>query len=374
MSLIKGMKCYGIKEGKNGVGIVVIKGKIFAAYTKNKIKAAPIIFNQRNLGKDVCGIIVNSGNANAYTGEEGVRDARKMAEFLAKKLNCGIDKIAVASTGIIGRKLNIKEIEKLAEKVFENLGNGIDDLEAFAKAITTTDRFPKIAMRSFDDVKIIGVAKGAGMIAPNMATMLAFVFTDAKVDGIEEIFREAINLSFNRLIVDGDTSTNDSVFLVTTEEKEADKDAFRKNLIDVFIELAEMIARDGEGATKVIWVHVSGAKNDDDALRVARAVASSILVKTAIFGEDPNFGRIIAAIGYSSAEVDEIISLRIKSERGEVILIDKGRICEAKDAREIMKGDKIDIVIDLHKGDGRAYAIGCDLTFDYVELNSKYTT
>ena len=373
--VINGLKCYGIKRGKTGVGIAVIRGKIFAAYTKNKIKAAPVVFNQRNLGEEVCGIIVNSGNANAYTGSKGIENARRMAEFLAKRLGCGIDKIAVASTGVIGRQLDLEEIESLAEEVFKNLGDDMKSLEAFAKSITTTDRFPKISVKEFNGVKIVGVAKGAGMIAPNMATMLAFAFTNAKVDGMKEIFREAVDLSFNRLVVDGDTSTNDTVFLVTTEEKEVERNLFRKKLLEVFLELAEMIAKDGEGATKVMWVDVRGALNDEDALKVAKSVASSLLVKTAIFGNDPNFGRIIAAIGYSSAQVDEEISLEIESGKGSAKIVEKGEVIgNFERAREIMDSDKIVIRIDLHKGGGRAYAIGCDLTHDYVELNSKYTT
>jgi len=207
-----------------------------------------------------------------------------------------------------------------------------------------------------------------------MATMLAFIFTNAKIEGMREVFKEAVDLSFNRLIVDGDTSTNDTVFLVTTEEKEVEKEIFREKLLEVFLELAEMIAKDGEGATKVMWIDIRGAKNDEDAMKVARAVASSLLVKTAIFGNDPNFGRIIAAIGYSSAQVDEEISLEIESEKGSVKIVDKGEILEIEKAREIMNSDRIIIRIDLHKGNGKAYAIGCDLTPDYVELNSKYTT
>ncbi len=375
MELIEGLRCYGIKKGKTGVGIAVIRGKIFAVYTKNKIKASHIIFNKKNLRDEVCGIIVNSGNANAYTGEKGIENARKMAEILAEKLKCGVDKIAVASTGVIGKQLNIDEIEKIANEVFENLGDDEDALKAFAKAITTTDKFPKISIKEFGNVKIIGVAKGAGMIAPNMATMLAFVFTNAKVNGMNGILREAIDLSFNRLTVDGDTSTNDTVFLVTTEEKEVDSKVFKEKLLEVFLELAEMIARDGEGATKVIWVRVFGTKSDEDALKVAKTIASSLLVKTAVFGEDPNFGRIVAAIGYSSEEIDEKFSLLIRSRKGEVKLIERGKVKDNFEiAKDIMRDDKIEIIVKLYKGEGKAYAIGCDLTYDYVKLNSEYTT
>jgi len=370
------LKCSGIKRGKNGVGIVLIEGRIFAVYTKNRIKSAPILFNLKNLGKKVRGIIVNSGNANAFTGKAGLENVERIAEFLAKKIECDVSEIAVASTGVIGIQLDVAEIERLADEAFRNLGEGEEAIKSFAKAIMTTDSFPKISRRVFDGVEILGIAKGAGMISPNMATMLAFIFTNAKIEEMDRIFREAVNISFNRLIVDGDMSTNDTVFLVTTDEVEVDTEKFSESLKSLMLELAEMIARDGEGATKVFWVRVEGARNDDDAQKVARAVARSNLVKTAIFGGDPNFGRIVCAVGYSGAEVDENLTIKIGSEKGEVVIVARGGVIEEnlEKAREIMEADKLEIAINLHKGDGVGYAIGCDLTFDYVELNSKYTT
>ncbi|AKG91003.1 glutamate N-acetyltransferase [Geoglobus ahangari] len=376
MGLSDSLRCYGIREGKTGVGIAVMAGRIFAVYTQNRIRAAPVIFNLQNLGKRVKGIIVNSGNANAYTGEEGLRKARRMAEFLAERLNCDLSEIAIASTGVIGRQLDVDKIIRIGEKVLERLGGGEEHINAFARAIMTTDRFPKIAKRRFGGVEILGIAKGAGMIAPNMATMLAFIFTNARCDGMEEIFREAVEGSFNRVIVDGDTSTNDTVFMVASEEVEANPEEFREHLSSLMLELAEMMARDGEGATKVFWVRVSGARSDDDALRVARAVAGSNLVKTAVFGGDPNFGRIIAAIGYSGADVDERITLKLRGESGVAVLVEEGNVVEGslELAERIMKESRIEVLIDLHRGSGEGYAIGCDLTHDYVELNSKYTT
>ena len=370
------LKCSGIKKGKNGVGIAVIEGRIFAVYTKNRIRSASITFNLRNLGEKVRGIIVNSGNANAFTGKAGLRNAERIAGFLAKKLGCDISEIAIASTGVIGMQLDVDEIERLADEAFRNLGEGEESIKSFARAIMTTDSFPKISRRVFDGIEILGIAKGAGMISPNMATMLAFIFTNARVEGMDRIFREAVDISFNRLIVDGDMSTNDTVFLVTTEEVETDSEKFSKNLKSLMLELAEMIARDGEGATKVFWVKVEGARSNSDARKVARAVAGSNLVKTAMFGGDPNFGRIVCAAGYSGAEVDEDLTIKIKSKKGEVFVVERGNVREENlgKAREVMEAEKVEIEINLHKGDGESYAIGCDLTFDYVELNSKYTT
>ena len=376
MALSLNLRCSGIKRGKTGVGIAVMKGRIFAAYTRNRIKAAPILFNMKNLGNFAEGIIVNSGNANAFTGEMGLRNAERMAKFLAERLGCSVNNIAVASTGVIGRQLEIDKIEEIADEVYRNLGNEWSSVEAFARAIMTTDRFPKIARREFDGAEIVGIAKGAGMIAPDMATMLAFVFTNASVDGMEQIFRESISSTFNRLIVDGDTSTNDTVFLVTSEEVEVEREAFERELTSLIMELAEMMARDGEGSTKVFRVYVSGAKSDRDAELIARAVARSNLVKTAVYGSDPNFGRIVCAVGYSGADVDEDITLTIKSKRGNSVLVERGVIIEHnfEKCREIMEEDTIEIHIELSKGNGRYYTIGCDLTHDYVELNSKYTT
>ncbi|AIY89977.1 bifunctional ornithine acetyltransferase/N-acetylglutamate synthase [Geoglobus acetivorans] len=372
----KPLKCYGIKEGKYGVGVAVIDGKIHAVYTKNRIKAAPVIFNQNNLCERIRGIIVNSGNANAFTGDEGMRMAERMAAFLAEKLGCDVSEVAIASTGVIGVLPDMEKIEQLAEEVLKRLESSEAGVKAFARAIMTTDRYPKISFREVDRVRVLGIAKGAGMIAPNMATMLAFIFTNAKTSEMDAVFRKCVDETFNRITVDGDTSTNDTVFLVTTEEIEVPREKLESLMRDVMLELAEMIVMDGEGATKLFYVHVYGAKSDEDADRVARAVANSLLVKTAIYGEDPNFGRIIAAAGYSGAEVDDVITLKLRSGYGEAVIVDRGRVAEENigQAERVMKARKLEIILDLHKGDGYGFAIGCDLTHDYVELNSAYTT
>jgi len=374
---IEGVKCSGVKEGKIGVGIVVCSGKIAAVYTKNKIKAAPIKFNLQNLSDEVEGIIVNSGNANAFTGEEGVRRARIMAEFLASKLSCDVGKIAVASTGVIGRQLEIGEVVRIAEKAFSKLGSDENSSLSFAKAIMTTDRYPKMEYWEKGEVKIAGIAKGAGMINPSMATMLAFVFSNADISSrnMKRTLRRVVDRTFNRITVDGDTSTNDTVFLVTTGEREVSEREFEKGLESVCFSLARQIVKDGEGASKLLLIKVEGARNNREAFKAAKSVANSLLVKTAFFGEDPNFGRIVAALGYSGVAVDEKLSISFKSDKGFVKVVDGGEVVINWDeARKVLSSEEIEIIINLHKGNGKGFALGCDLGYEYVKINSEYTT
>ncbi len=384
ITAVEGVKCYGIKEGKNGLGIVVCKGKVAGVFTKNRFKAAPVIVTQEHVESgEIEGIIVNSGNANAFTGEEGLRNAKKMAELLAKKLNVPIHKIAVASTGVIGVQLDMGWIEGKFEEVFANLGTSREHALSFAKSIMTTDSFPKECVIRADGFTIAGVAKGAGMIAPNMATMLAFIFTDADFEPYElrNMLKKAVDRSFNVTVVDGDTSTNDMVLLIATGKNKVDRKLFEQKLTEICIDLAKMIAKDGEGATKFMEVRVKGAKNDDEAFKAAKAVASSVLVKTAVFGNDPNWGRIIAALGYSGIEVSEKLDLSVEGFKdgksvGSVDLVKDGKSMMNEDkAREIMKkSDEIVFSIDLKVGDGSGYAFGCDLSYEYVRINSEYTT
>ena len=383
ITAVEGVKCYGIKEGKNGLGIVVCKGKIAGVFTKNRFKAAPVVLTQEHVKSgEVEGIIVNSGNANAFTGEQGLKNARRMAELLAKKLNVPINKIAVASTGVIGVQLDMEWIESKFEEVFANLGTSREHALSFAKSIMTTDSFPKECVIR-DQFTIAGVAKGAGMIAPNMATMLAFIFTDAdfEPEELQDMLKKAVDRSFNVTVVDGDTSTNDMVLLIATGKKRVDRKLFEQKLTELCINLAKMIAKDGEGATKFMEVRVKGAKNDEEAFKAAKTVASSVLVKTAVFGNDPNWGRIIAALGYSGVEVSENLDLSVEGFRdgeivGSVDLVKDGKSMMNEDkARRIMeKSDEIVFAIDLKVGNGEGYAFGCDLSYEYVRINSEYTT
>ncbi len=384
ITAVEGVKCYGIKEGKYGLGVVVCKGKVAGVFTKNRFKAAPVIVTQEHVKSgEIEGIIVNSGNANAFTGEEGLKNAKKMAELLARKLGVPTHKIAVASTGVIGVQLDMDWIKRKFEDVFSKLGTSREHALSFARAIMTTDSFPKECLIETNGFKIAGVAKGAGMIAPNMATMLAFIFTDAdfEPDELQEMLRKAVNKSFNVTVVDGDTSTNDMVLLVAMGKKRVNKKLFEQKLTELCINLAKMIARDGEGATKFMEVVVEGAKSDEEAFKAAKTVASSLLVKTALFGNDPNWGRIIAALGYSGIEVSENLDLSIKGFKdgksvGVVELVRDGESMRSEEkAKELIKkSDEILFKINLKVGNGKGYAFGCDLSYDYVRINSEYTT
>jgi glutamate N-acetyltransferase/amino-acid N-acetyltransferase len=374
ITAVEGVYCCGIREGKKGLGIVKCKGEAAGVFTCNKIKAAPVVVTQEHLKDGIEGIIVNSGNANAFTALQGIKNARRMAEILASKLGVDESKIAVASTGVIGVQLDMEWIEKAFEVVFPRLGSTRESSLSFAKAIMTTDRYPKEYAVKAGSAVIAGVAKGAGMIAPNLATMLAFIFTNAKFEREElrEMLKEAVNRSFNLAVVDGDTSTNDMVLLVATGREEVERDIFQMGLNDVCFNLARMIVRDGEGATKLVEVHVKGAKSSEDALKGAKSIVSSLLVKTAIFGNDPNFGRIVAALGYSDAEVDENLTLILEANQNSIKLVENGRVMNAREeARKIMeKSNEIRLIIDLHKGRAKAYAMGCDLSYNYVRMNA----
>jgi len=371
---IEGVFCSGIKEGKLGLGLVRFNGAIAGVFTRNRIKAAPVLVCRENIAKGYAkGLIVNSGNANAFTGEQGLRDALEMCKIAAELFGCKAEEIAIASTGVIGRKLDLEWIRRKALEVYKDLGNSKEHAEKFANAIRTTDRFLKKAYSS--EAKISAIAKGAGMISPNLATMLCFIFTSARFDGGElyDMLRKAVK-PLNRLTVDGDTSTNDTVLLIATGKEKIERSVFEEELERVLYSIAKQIARDGEGATKVFEVIVRGAESERSAELAAKAVANSLLVKTAVFGCDPNWGRIVAAVGYSGAKVDEKLSIAFENEEKSVLLVDHGKITgREEEAREIMRRD-FRIVVDLHMGSFEDYAIGCDLSYDYVRINAEYTT
>ncbi len=379
ITVIKQLQCCGIKEEKNGLGIVKCKGTCAGVFTQNKLKAAPLLVTRDNLqGGETEGLIVNSGNANAFTGKKGMDNARKMAELLSSKMSCDPHTILVSSTGVIGQQLNMDWIEEKLEQLYPELGSTRKSSSDFARSITTTDKFTKEYVVKVGDTFIAGVAKGAGMIAPNMATMLSFIYTDAyfQPQELQEMLTTAVDRSFNVTVVDGDTSTNDMVLLTATGQKEVDKSLFQEGLNKLCFELAKMIARDGEGATKLLEIEVQGAEKENDGFKAARTIASSLLVKTAIFGNDPNWGRIVAALGYSGAEVDENLSLTIEGHSDSVILVDKGTITDSKEkAKKLMKNNKeIKFTVDLRKGEYNGFAIGCDLSYEYVGINAEYTT
>ena len=405
---VEGVECSGLKSEKGGLGLVKCSGRVAGVFTKNRFRAAPVTVTEEHIADGVLeGIIVNSGNANACTGKEGIKNAKRMAEMFAEKLKCNPKDIAVSSTGVIGLQLDMEWIKEMFERVYPELGSSTDSSWSFAKSITTTDSFEKQWGLKVGDAVVAGVAKGAGMIAPNMATMLAYLFTDAKIERLDEILRSAVSRTFNSITVDGDTSTNDTVLFVSTEKKKADEKRIKKALTCVCSVLAEMIAADGEGATKLMRVFVKGAKNDDEAYTAAKTIANSILVKTALFGCDANWGRIVAALGYSGVELNEKITLEVagckwsaeeafglncdydKSELNDKLnnkstdkskikikILERGReVGEREEVRKMMEASEVvEFHVDLGIGDGKSCVVGCDLSHDYVELNSKYTT
>ncbi|VVB95950.1 Glutamate N-acetyltransferase [uncultured archaeon] len=381
---VKGVRANGIKEGKNGLAIIVADARELSSagvFTRNKVIAAPLVVTREALAKgNLKAVIANSGCANAFTGRQGILDAQWMAEILAKKLKCRQDEIGVASTGVIGRYLDKAWIEGHLDEVFNGLSDTGNSSKASARAIMTTDKTMKEVSVELDNgVRIGGIAKGSGMIEPNMGTMLAFLYTDASLtrETLNTCLIKAVDKSFNMVIVDGDTSTNDIAILTATGHMECKTEDFQKGLDLVCISLARMIAKDGEGATRLIEVRVKGALSEDDARKAARAIVRSPLVKTAIFGKDPNWGRVVAAAGYSGAELDQDrISLMFTNDKEKVILVEKGRIVEGKleALKNIMESDEIFIDVDIGLGKSMARAWGCDLTYDYVKINAMYTT
>jgi len=379
--VVDGIYASGVNAGfkKQGFDVGFIRSKkemdIVYLFTTNKFQAAPLKYVLRKEIKKTNFILANSKNANALTGEEGVKDIEEILEFLSTKVD--VKNPLMSSTGVIGVRIDKEKIKKAIEKFDFNE----KDSNKFAKAIMTTDSFPKeIAFEvegAFGKFKIGGVAKGAGMINPAMATMLCFITTDANIpfSEMKEILSEINEVTFNAISVDGDTSTNDSVFLMTTREGDYDKEAFKEALKRVMQKLAFDIVKDGEGANKLVAFVVSGAKDKKEAKIVAKNLTNSLLVKTAIFGEDPNWGRIASTVGASGVECDEN---RLKIVFENVVVYDRGKIIfdeeTEKKAHNIMKRDEFKIYVDLGIGEGEFTAYGCDLSYDYVKINAEYRT
>ncbi len=346
-------------------------------FTQNVVKAAPVKISKERLSQKerFKGILVNVGQANACTGKKGYEIALRSIELVASKFHISSEDILLASTGVIGVLPKIELFDKGADELYKNKDQK-DPVRA-AKAIMTTDTFPKIYFKEFKGTKFLGLAKGAGMICPNMATMLCFILTDAKIRGdlLEKVLKRCVDQTFNRISVDGDTSTNDCVIVMANgkSEVELSEEEVEKVVFDCCKKLSYYIVLDGEGATKVIRIKVKNARSVKEAENIARSVGSSPLVKTAFFGEDPNWGRIIAAMG--KAEVDfkeEDISLYI----GDVPIWIKGNKVEGIEdvAKAIMKKSEIDVLIDMGIGDKSYEFLTCDLSYEYVKINAEYTT
>jgi glutamate N-acetyltransferase/amino-acid N-acetyltransferase len=354
-------------------------------FTTNRFAAPPVQWCRSILpADDLRAIVVNSGNANACTGQEGHNDVRTVAKKAARLTGCAERQVAVASTGVIGKPLPMDKLIDGIDRAHAVLSNDDNAARMAETAIMTTDKTPKACAATVEQGEgafcVGGMAKGSGMIAPNMATMLAFITTDAEIAPplLQEILSESVSRSFNRITVDGDTSTNDSVLLLANgssgiridDSEQGLRDAFQDALDQVMVYLARAIVRDGEGATKLIEVQVSGAGSDSDAEKVARAVASSPLVKCAMNGEDPNWGRIICAAGYSGAEFDpENLTLKL----GEVTVFQDG-MPTGHEAAGALAGDEIKIRINLGGGGHHATMWTCDLSEEYVKINAKYHT
>ncbi|HEY9325176.1 MAG TPA: bifunctional glutamate N-acetyltransferase/amino-acid acetyltransferase ArgJ [Candidatus Limnocylindria bacterium] len=376
----------GVKHGRPerlDVALIVSERPCAAAavFTTNQVIAAPCVVSRRHVERGpLRAIVVNSGNANACTGEQGERDAIAMAEAAAAVLSCSPYEVAVASTGVIGFKLPVERIAAVLPGIVLT-EDGWDDT---SRAMMTTDTRPKVTERELNltagTVRIGGVAKGAGMIHPNMATLLAFVTTDAAVEpgDLRRIVSRAADTTFNAISVDGDTSTNDTLLVLANgasgvTPKGADLAAFEEGVRAVCADLARMIVADGEGATKVFEVRVRGAASAADARLAARTITNSNLVRTAIHGGDPNWGRVLAAAGRSGARVDDRkASVRI----GDLFVYRSGAplVVADADVRALFAADAIEIEVTLGLGDGEATAWGCDMSAEYVRINAEYMT
>ena len=377
---IEGVRACGARAGKYGLALIAASGAAAGMFTTNRVRAAPLAVTAEHLaGGHLDGIIANSGCANAYTGLRGIEDARKMASLLAGFLQTDEKRIAVASTGVIGRYMDMDIINLLFREAKERLRSGGEASLEAERAIMTTDTREKEVAVEHQGLRVAGICKGAGMIEPHLATMLCFLFTDADFspDVLKACLADAVRDSFNMLTVDGDTSTNDTVLLTATGRAQGRIEDFQEALRYVCMDLARQMARDGEGASKFFETHVTGARNEEDARLAAKAVAKSSLVKTAVYGADPNWGRIVCAVGYSGAEMDpDLITLGLEGSGLKVSLVQKGQIAEdvLDTARQIMSGEEIIIHIDLGLGMASARSFGCDLTHEYVNVNANYTT
>jgi glutamate N-acetyltransferase / amino-acid N-acetyltransferase len=376
----EGVRAYGIKEGKFGLALIKASGNAAGVFTSNLVRAPPIVLMENRIRSGYLdAVIVNSGCANAYTGKQGYSDAIRMGEIAGSALGVDPENVGVASTGVIGRYLDLPRIKDQCGRVAPLIERSSQAEALAARAIMTTDLTEKHALVRGDGFSVGGITKGSGMIAPNMGTMLAFLYTDADIPGsdLSLAIRQAANRTFNRIVVDGDMSTNDIALCTATGlAGTADHDEFARALEECCRSLAVQIAMDGEGATKLLEVTVDGAPSEEEAATVARTIVASPLVKTALYGEDPNWGRVIAAAGRAGIRFDpDRVDLWISDGSVSHPLVSDGKIVvDLTAAKQAMQGKKVIFSLDLHSGSGSATAWGCDLTEKYVEINGRYTT
>jgi len=391
--IVPGFKANGIACGikKNGTEDLallysVVPSVVAGVFTKNSFKAAPVVLDMMRIKNNLCqAIVINSGNANAATGEEGLHDAYTITKEVATALGIEESLVLVASTGVIGERLPIEKIKGSIGRLISGLTE--KGIKKAAKAIMTTDKFPKIAFCQEriggNEITLCGIAKGAGMICPDMATMLAFFMTDVQIEQevLHRLFHQVVNDSFNAISVDGCMSTNDMAIIVangvaknkTLTKGDKRMRIFKEMLLYCAKQLAEFIVRDGEGATKIIEVTVSGAEKLGEAKKIAMAIANSNLVKTAVFGGDPNWGRIISAVGSSGVKI-ETKKVKLYIEDMLVFAEDKRKDVEPKRLHDVMSQEKIKIFVDLGKGKKVFSVLASDLTYDYIKINAHYHT
>ena len=375
------------KNGRKDLGLIYseVPLTVAAMFTRNLVKAAPVLLDQQRTANGSCrAVIVNSGNANCCTGEQGMQDAIRMGHLVARELMVDEDDVLVSSTGVIGEPLPIDKIEAAAPGLVKALApGGISD---FAEAIMTTDTVPKVVSRTGElagkSFTVTGGIKGAGMIRPDMATMLCFVMTDivARPEPLQEMLKRAVDRSLNRLTVDGDTSTNDTVLLLANGHSRVDvisenqKDVFQSVLDETMIALAKWLVKDAEGSTKLVEIVVTGAKTKAEAHKIADTVANSPLFKTALFGEDANWGRVLAAVGRAGVSIDpgrmDIFFDAVQMVKGG---LGCGKEAEAA-ATQVLKQDELTVTVDLNLGQETETVYTCDFSIDYVKINADYRT
>ena len=394
MNLVPGIKlgtaCAGIKQIERDDLLIVEMAEgstCTGVFTQNAFCAAPVVVARENLSNQPRWLLVNSGNANAGTGNQGLQDTQSTCAGLASAVKGSKEQVLPFSTGVIGETLPVAKINNTLPVAVATLAE--DNWDKAAKAIMTTDTFAKGATRIIktggESITLSGISKGAGMIQPNMATMLAFIATDAKIAPLllHACLAEAVEKSFNRITVDGDTSTNDACILMASglsEAVEIKKDStgyrdFTEALDSVCQSLAEAIIRDGEGATKLIRIIVEQAQDEAEAVQVAKTVAHSPLVKTAFFASDPNWGRILAAVGRSGIENMELDKINIYL--GDVCIVQNGGRAESyteEAGQHVMNQEEIIITITLGRGEAREQVLTCDFSYDYVRINAEYRT
>tara|TARA_Y100000590_G_scaffold469156_1_gene655184 strand:- start:2340 stop:3551 length:1212 start_codon:yes stop_codon:yes gene_type:complete len=354
-------------------------------YTQSSCPSIPVSWCKQQLNKKkIRAILVNAGNANAFTGLRGENDLKDLVGAVSKKISCKIDEVAIASTGVIGEFLNTKPIIEAISSMSEE---DVSSWHDAAESIMTTDTYPKIAYQTIkiddEDVNIIGLAKGSGMIEPNMATMLSFIFTDANLsfDILNTILKDVVRDSFNSISVDGDTSTSDTVILVSTnaaqhelltEEKDPRTKHLQETLQSIANDLAKKIVIDGEGATKLVEINTISAVSKDSAMKIAKSIANSPLVKTALYGEDPNWGRIVGAIGKSFEKID---INRMRLFIGDFLVAYNGAVSEdytEEDVKNYMRNKEILITVELNQGKHAHRVWTCDLSHKYIDINTDY--